>query len=63
MDFSPRILAFLEHELREIKDDRERPQEDRKHASTALGRIEGQIELNEEAHENQKKDSKPIFAK
>ena len=46
MGFSPRILAFLEHEMREIKDVKDRRQEDRKHASTVLGRTEGETETN-----------------
>ena len=48
MEFSPRILAFLQYEMREIKNDRDRPQEERTHASTVLGRIEGEIEWEEE---------------
>jgi hypothetical protein len=44
MDISPRILAFLEHEMKQIKDDDSQPLGERKHASTVLGRIEGEIE-------------------
>ena len=51
MDLNPRLLAFLEHEMKKVKNDRGRPQEDRKHASSVLGRIEGEIEINEESHE------------
>ena len=40
MDLNPRLLAFLEHEMKQIVEDRERDREDRNHASTVLGRIE-----------------------
>ena len=52
MNLNPRLLAFLEHEMRKIKNDRSRPGEDRKHASSVLGRIEEEIEINEESHED-----------
>ena len=57
MEFSPRILAFLEHEMEEIKEDRERSQEARKHASTVLGRIEGEIEMNKRQHNDQENET------
>ena len=52
MDLNPRLLAFLEHEMRKIKNDQERSAEDRKHASSVLGRIEGEIEMNKQSHED-----------
>ena len=51
MDLNPRLLSFLKHEMEQIKDDKDRPGEDRKHASSVLGRIEGEIEMNKESHE------------
>ena len=51
MDLNPRLLTFLKYEMEQIKDDADRPGEDRKHASTVLGRIEGELEWEEEQHE------------
>ena len=51
MDFSPRILAFLEYEMEQIRNDPTRDMEDREHASTVLGRIEGEFDW-----ENQQKN-------
>lgn len=48
MELTVRQLAFLEHEMTEIKNDRNRPSEDRSHASSVLGRIEEVIEHEKE---------------
>ncbi|WP_158413929.1 hypothetical protein [Halorubrum sp. GN11_10-6_MGM] len=48
MDLNPRLLAFLEHEMKQIVEDRKRDPEDRSHASAVLERIEGEIEWEEE---------------
>lgn len=61
MEFSPRILAFLQYEMREIKNDRDRPQEERTHASTVLGRIEGEIEINQERAKSSE-DNEQVFS-
>lgn len=50
MNLTPRQLAFLEHEMEEIKNDSDRDSEDRSHASSVLGRIEGELEWEEEQH-------------
>lgn len=50
MDLTLRQLAFLEHEMEQIMDSDERDSEDRSHASSILGRIEGEIEWEEERH-------------
>jgi|GEM_PF-2810573 hypothetical protein len=52
MELTPRLLAFLEHEMEQIKDDRDRRAEDRKHASSVLGRIEGEIAWEKKQHKN-----------
>lgn len=62
MEFSPRILAFLEHEMREIKNDTSRANEDRSHASTVLGRIEGEIEMNQRQQQKQEQESDGLFS-
>jgi hypothetical protein len=51
MDLTLRQLAFLEHEMEQIIDDSTRDSEDRSHASSILGRIEGEIEWEEEQHD------------
>ncbi|WP_020220974.1 hypothetical protein [Halarchaeum acidiphilum] len=51
MELTPRQLAFLEHEMKKIMDDDSRRQSEKSHASSVLGRIEG--ELESEAYENQ----------
>jgi hypothetical protein len=48
MELSPRLLAFLEYEMKQIKNDKSRSGEDRKHASTILGCVEGELEWEEE---------------
>jgi hypothetical protein len=48
MELSPRLLAFLEHEMKQIKDDRSRDGEDRTHAASVLGRIEEEIDHQEQ---------------
>lgn len=52
MDLNPRLLAFLKYELKQIQDDRDRAGEDRKMASTLVGRIEAEIEKQENTHLN-----------
>ena len=51
MDLTLRQLVFLEHEMEQIMDSDERDSEDRSHASSILGRIEGEIEWEEEQHD------------
>jgi len=48
MEFNPRILAFLQYEMKQIKNNPNRDTEDREHASTVLGCIEGELEYREE---------------
>jgi len=50
MNLNARQLAFLKHEMQQIKDDPDRDLEDRNHASSLLGRAEADIQ-----HEKQKK--------
>jgi hypothetical protein len=52
VDLNPRLLAFLEHEMKKVKNDKSRPSEDRHHASSVLGRIEGELEWEEEQNTN-----------
>lgn len=52
MDLNPRLLAFLKHEMEKIKNDENRPGEDRHHASSVLGRIDGELEWEEEQNTN-----------
>lgn len=51
MNLTLRQLVFLEHEMEKIVDSKDRDSEDRSHASSILGRIEGEIEWEEEQHE------------
>lgn len=44
MELSPRLLAFLEYEMKEIKNDRDRDNEDRQHASSILGKVQAELE-------------------
>lgn len=62
MELSPRLLAFLEFEMRQIVEDRTRDSEDRAHASSVLGRIEGEMEWEESQHENGDVDAAELFA-
>lgn len=62
MDLSPRLLAFLEYEMKQIKNDQSRPSDDRAQASTILGRIEGEIEWEEEQHTNGNFNSVELFS-
>jgi hypothetical protein len=52
VDLNPRLLAFLKHEMEQIKNDDSRPGEDRHHASSVLGRIDGELEWEEEKNTN-----------
>jgi hypothetical protein len=51
MNLTPRQLALLEHEMGEIKNDSDRDSEDRSHASSILSHIEGELEWEEEQHD------------
>ena len=55
MELSLRLLAFLEHEMEKIKNDQERDTEDRHHASSVLGRIEADLEWEQDQHTDQEK--------
>ena len=66
MELNPRLIAFLKHEMEKIKDNRDRPQEDREHASSVLGCIEGEIEWAESQHytdETLTLDADELFSK
>ncbi|QLG29194.1 hypothetical protein HUG10_17390 [Halorarum halophilum] len=52
MELSARDLAFLEHEPTKIKEERDRDGKDRQHATSLLGRIEGEIEWKNELKQN-----------
>ncbi|MBX0323027.1 hypothetical protein EGH21_08310 [Halomicroarcula sp. F13] len=62
MELNPRLLAFLEHEMQNIMDDPDRDDEDRAHASTILGRVEGEIEWEEEQAYNGDVDATELFS-
>lgn len=62
MELTPRLLAFLAHEMEEIKDDKSRDSEDRHHASSVLGRIEGEMEWEQNQHLNGDADPEELFA-
>jgi hypothetical protein len=57
MELTPRQLAFLEHEMKQIKNDQSRPSEDRSHASSVLGRIEGEIEHKKDQNRTESPDN------
>lgn len=59
MNLTPRQLAFLEHEMENIKDDPSRANEERSHASTLLGKVEGEIEFEKDQHRNEVPDEIP----
>ena len=59
MDLTLRQLVFLEHEMEQIMDSDDRDHEDRSHASSILGRIEGEIEWEEEQHDDLNGNGKP----
>ena len=59
MDLTLRQLVFLEHEMEKIVDSKDRDSEDRSHASSILGRIEGEIEWEEEQHDDVNSNGKP----
>ena len=50
MDLTLRQLVFLEHEMEEIADSKDRDSEDRSHASSVLERIEEELKRKEEQH-------------
>lgn len=62
MDFIPRQLAFLEHEMQQIKDDPEREGSERSHASSVLGKVEGELEFKEEQSLNGQTDAEELFS-
>ncbi len=62
MDLNTRLLAFLEHEMQQIVDDRDRDSEDRHNASTILGRIEGEMEWEQEQIKNGDVDAEKLLS-
>lgn len=52
MDLSPHTLAFLEHEMKQIKGDPTRDSEEQAHASTVLRRIEWEMEQDQETNDD-----------
>lgn len=52
MDLTPRQLAFLEHEMENIIEADDRDFEDKSHASSILGRVEGEIEWEKDQNLN-----------
>lgn len=62
MDLSPRLLDFLEHEMKQIMEDSHRDLEDREHASAVLGRIEGEIEYEKEQQLKEDAEASELFA-
>lgn len=61
MDLTPRQLAFLEHEMKQIIESDDRDYEDKSHASTILGRVNGDIEWEKEQHLNGNTTTDEIF--
>ena len=59
MNLTPRQLVFLKDEMEKIVDSKDRDSEDRSHASSVLGRIEGELEWEEEQHEEANGAEKP----
>jgi len=59
MGLTLRQLVFLEHEMEQVVDSKDRDSEDRSHAPSVLERIEGEIEWEEEQHEDMNGNSKP----
>lgn len=52
MDFSPPVLAFLEHEMTQITDDSTRDATEQAHAATVLGRIEWEMEQTRDTNDD-----------
>lgn len=50
MNLTLRQLVFLEYEMEQVVDSKDRDSEDRSYASSVLERIEGEIECEEERH-------------
>lgn len=48
MDLTLRQLVFLEHEMKQVVDSKERDSEDQSHASSVLEHIEEELQLKEE---------------
>ena len=57
MDLTLRQLVFLEHEMTQIIESDDRDYEDKSHASSILGRVEGEIEWEEEQTYNGERDA------
>ena len=62
MNLTPRQLAFLEHELTQIIEADDRDHEDKAHASSILGRVEGEIEWEKEQQLNGDAEAEELFA-
>ncbi|UBF19747.1 hypothetical protein M1M41_gp086 [Halorubrum sodomense tailed virus 4] len=62
MQFTPKHLAFLEHEMEQIKDDPDRDYEDRTIASEIFGKVEGEIEWEKERQHNGNVSPEEIFS-
>ncbi|UBF19623.1 hypothetical protein HRTV-10_gp39 [Halorubrum tailed virus 10] len=62
MQLSPKHLAFLEHELEQIKDNPDRDYEDRTIASEIFGKVEGEIEWEKERQHNGDVSHEEIFS-
>lgn len=63
MDLNPRLLAFLEHEMKKIKNDKNRRSEIRHNASSVLGRVEADLEMEHKKHAESNIDTDELFAK
>ena len=50
MNLTLRQLVFLEHEMEQIVDSKDRDSEDRSHTSSVLERIEEELQRKEEQH-------------
>jgi len=62
MQFTPKQLAFLEHELEAIKDNPDRDYEDRTIAAEIFGKVEGEIEWEKQQHLNGNISPEEIFS-
>ncbi|AAL54987.2 hypothetical protein HfxHF1_455 [Halophage HF1] len=62
MQLTPKHLAFLEHEMEQIKDDLDRDYEDRNLAAEIFGMVEGEIEWEKERQHNGDVSPEEIFS-
>lgn len=62
MDLTTRQLAFLEYEMGAIMESDDRTQEEKSHASSVLGRVEGEIEWQSQDKPNTDSDPDALFA-